>query len=318
MTHTFRGLVTGGGGFVGSHLSAALVAAGHEVVATLRPGGSRWRLPALGGATVREVDLMDPAAVRSLVGETRPDVVFHTAFPSAYAGLSLRDQVAGGPLVLATLLDALADRQIDRFVHLGSFLEYGPSESPHREDDAPRPASVRGSVKAAETQLVLGRTRDGVLPGVVLRVFSVYGPWEHPHRLVPTAFRAALEGLPLPLTSPGIGRDFVYAGDVADACLRAAASDAAVGEVFNVGGGRHVTNEEMVAEIEGVTGRRIQTISGAYRRHVADGQVSRAENRKTARILGWKPRTLDEGLRRTLAWMRATGAGDKTTDESAA
>ncbi|MDA8017554.1 MAG: NAD(P)-dependent oxidoreductase [Thermoanaerobaculia bacterium] len=306
----YRALVTGGGGFLGTHLLAALQEAGHEIHTTLRPGGSRLPPPLQRSVRTHEVDLGRFEAVRTVVGEIRPDVIYHAAFPSAYADLSLRDQVAGGPLVLANLLDAAKRPGLSRFVHLGSFLEYGPSEQAHREDDLPKPATLRGAVKAAETQLVLGRTRSGDVPGVVLRVFSAYGSWEPAHRLVPKAITAALLGCELPLTAPGIGRDFVHAADVAAACLKAAVSDSAVGETFNVGGGRHVTNEEMVAEIERVSNRSIQVLRGAYGAHPTDGQVCRADISKTERILGWTPTDLPVGLQETIAWMDRSGSRD--------
>lgn len=300
-----RVLVTGAGGFLGSHVTRGFLDRGYEAHATLRPGGTDWRRAALDGATVHEVDLARFDAVRALVEKIRPEIVVHCAFPSAYAGLSLRAQVANGPLLLANLIDALEDMgepSLSRFVHLGSFLEYGPSSRAHREDDLPKPASVRGSIKAAETQLVLGRARCGALPGLVLRVFSGFGPWEHSHRLVPTACRAALDDDELPLTPPGIGRDFVHAADVAEACRLAATAAEVVGEVINVGGGRHVTNEEIVGELERVSGRRIRTRPGTFASRTTDGQVNCADVSKARRLLGWQPGDLAAGLRSTLAW----------------
>lgn len=308
--------MTGAGGFLGANVTRRFVDEGQEAHATLRPGGTGWRRAALDGARVHEVDLASFDAVRALAERVRPEIVVHCAFPSAYAGLSLRAQVANGPLLLANLIDTLeaaGGRSLSRFVHLGSFLEYGPSSRPHREDDLPRPASVRGSIKAAETQLVLGRARCGALPGLVLRIFSAFGPWEHSHRLVPTACRAALDDDELPLTLPGIGRDFVHAADVADACWLAATAAEAAGEVINVGGGHHVTNEELVGEIERVSGRRIRTRPGTFGARAADGQVSCADVSKARRLLGWEPGDLAPGLRSTLAWTEARRATSDLT-----
>ncbi len=302
---SYRALVTGAGGFVGANLCAALVSAGHETHAVLRPAGGRWRMPAIPSqAALHEVELTDYDAVRDLVNRVRPGVVFHAAAGSAYAGHPLRRIVADDVLVAAHLFDAVADVDLRRFVHLGSALEYGPCGRPHREDDPRRPTSVRGASKGAATLLALQQATAGV-PIVVLRVFSVYGPWEDPRRLVPRAIRAALRGEVLPLTPPGIRRDFVFVDDVAEACLRAATAAGVVGEAINVGSGRQVANEEMVEAIGRAVGRPVRTAVGEYAPHATDRSCWVADVAKARRLLGWEPRhDLAGGLGKTVEWGR--------------
>lgn len=300
-----RALITGGGGFMGANLVAGFTAAGWEVHTTLRPGGSDWRRPALMGAQIHELELGDFEAVRGLVDRTRPELVVHAAFASAYARHPLRRLLADGPVILANLIDALGGGVPVRFVHLGSSMEYGSSDRPHREEDPLRPTSSRGAVKAAESQLVLERSRSGAIDAVVLRIFSVFGPWESPHRLVPTAIRAALHGEEMPLTPPGLRRDFVFVADVVDACIRAAAATAAVGEVVNIGTGCQSSNEAMVAEIARVVGRPIRIARSAYEPHATDRPTWLADPSKAKRLLGWEPgHDLAEGIRKAVEWTR--------------
>jgi nucleoside-diphosphate-sugar epimerase len=144
----------------------------------------------------------------------------------------------------------------------------------------------------------------------VVRLFSVYGPWEARHRLVPQAIRAALTGEELPLTGPELRRDFVFVDDVVDACLRAASVDAALGEAINIGTGVETANEELVAEVERVIGKEVRTRIGAYSARETDSAHWRADISKAKRLLGWEPRyTLAAGLARTAAWMESLPGG---------
>ncbi len=307
-----RCLVTGAAGFVGVNLCRALEGA-HGVV---RPGGREWRLPALpASARVHPVDLRDAEAVRRLFQEVRPRVVFHAAAHSAYDGASLGERARDDLLALAHLLDALiaaretTESPVERVVVLGSSLAYGPSARPHREDDRLRPASARGALRAAASDLALGAARAARLPIVELRLFSVYGPWEPLYRLVPRAIRAALTGEELPLTAPdaegGPRRDPVFVADVVEACLRAATAPGIDGRAINVGSGSEVTNEEMVRAVERAVGRPVRARPGAYPHHGTDTAHWRADVSRAAELLGWRPRhALAEGLAVTVEWMR--------------
>lgn len=300
-------LVTGAGGFVGVNLCRGLAAAGAEVDGTVRPGGSAWRLPALAGsATVHEVDLADAGAVRVLVDRLDPELVYHAAAHSAYdREASLGAVVADDLLGLAHLLDAVAGVPLRLFVHLGSSLAYDPEDAPYREDHPLRPTTRRGAAKAAASLLALQHARETGLPLVELRLFSVYGPWEPLHRLVPRAIRAALLGEELPLTGPGFRRDFVFVDDVVEACLAAARGGPELhGRAVNVGSGREVANEELVRAVEEATGRSVRTRPGAYPAHVGDRAHWVADPGLARELLAWEPRrSLREGLARTVPWV---------------
>lgn len=305
-----RAFVTGVGGFVGAHLAARLVADGWEVAGTVRPGGDGHRLRALGVHHRVEplaADLSDPASTATAAAAADPDVAFLLA--AARAGATAAERaatVAVNTSSVAWVVDALGDR-CRTVVRLGSSTEYAASDGPMDESTPVRPRGFFGATKAAGTALVVAA---GALAGrraAVLRAFQVYGPLDHPERLVPAALAAARSGSPLPLTGPGRRRDWVYVDDVVDACMRAAAAaDLPHGQVLNVGTGRQVANEELVAAVEGVTGRPVKVEAGAHPGRAWDAGSWVCDPSLAWRLLGWQPTvTLEDGLRR--CW--AAGAG---------
>jgi nucleoside-diphosphate-sugar epimerase len=140
---------------------------------------------------------------------------------------------------------------------------------------------------------------------VILRPFSIYGPFESATRLVPTAIRRALDGKPLPLTRGRFVRDFVFVDDVVDACLLAADRAGIDGETFNVGTGTETSNQEVVAVVEKVLGCRIDVDLGGYEAHASDTHCWRADPTKAREKLSWQASvSFEEGVHRTVDFQR--------------
>lgn len=211
----------------------------------------------------------------------------------------------------ALLLDLAHELAVERFVHLGSSLEYGPRDRPLREDDPLRPVTFRGTVKAAASRLCLQRARSGSVPAVVVRPFSVYGPWEREGRLVPTVLRAALLGQPLRLTVADPVRDFVFVGDVVQAVVAALqAGDEVSGEAVNLGTGVETSNRQVVALVERVTGCRIERASEPHPARPSDAQRWAADSSLARELLGWRATTgLPAGLAATAGWASEQACG---------
>jgi nucleoside-diphosphate-sugar epimerase len=142
-------------------------------------------------------------------------------------------------------------------------------------------------------------------PLVVVRPFSVYGPWESPARLVARAILAALRGEELPLTGPGHRRDFVHVADVVDGILAAARAPGVEGEVFHLGTGVQWANEELVEQVAKAAGRPLRVRAGAWPSSPSDVGHWVADPAHARARLGWSARhDLASGLADTVAWFR--------------
>ena len=212
---TVRALVTGAGGFVGANLAASLARAGHDVVAWTHPGSVTWRLDNLAGEIeVAPVELLDPDAVDAGVRAARPDWVFHLAAHGAYSWQRDPETIMQTNLVATVRLLAACQRHgFAAFVHAGSSSEYGFQDHAPREDELPEPNSDYAVMKASATLHCRFVAQRDDLHVVTLRLYSVYGPWEEPGRLMPTLVARGLEGRLPPLVSPDTPRDFVSVRD---------------------------------------------------------------------------------------------------------
>jgi nucleoside-diphosphate-sugar epimerase len=302
-----RILVVGAGGFVGANLVRALHRAGSEVVGFIRPGSQPARIADLESSiALHEVDVLRSESVAAAVDHVRPVLAVNLVVAGTHPETSAERlrQLEVSVLGTARLVEELARVGCTRLVHLGSSLEYGKRSRPLREDDELTPQVARGVAKAAETIACVGLARVCGLSVVILRPFSVYGPWERGSRLVPTAIRAALEGTELPLTHPRVVHDFVYVDDVVRAILLALVGPASLdGRVFNIGTGTQTTNEELVEIVGRAAGMRIRTVPGSHPARGHDTHVWVADNHLADELLGWAPVVdLEAGIRKTVSW----------------
>ncbi len=303
-----RYLVTGGGGFIGSHLVRALVARGDQVnILDDTSTGTPTRVADLGAAVAWIAgDVRDPVAVaRACQGV---EVVFHQA------AIASVPRSVGEPLlthavnVTGTLhvLEAARAAGARRVVFASSCAIYGDDPAqPKREDMPPQPRSPYAVQKlAAETYCRLWAALYG-LETVALRYFNVFGPGQDPTSEYSAAiprFIAAVQAGHAPVIY-GDGeqaRDFVYVGDVVAANLRAAQAEGVSGGVFNIGTGQCITLNQLIAHLAEITGQSIHPHYAPARR--GDVRVSRADIRLSQTQLGFTPSLgFTEGLRHVLA-----------------
>ncbi|MFM9107955.1 MAG: NAD-dependent epimerase/dehydratase family protein [Chloroflexota bacterium] len=304
-----RAAVTGASGFVGANLARRLLADGHEVHLLLRPGRAAWRVAGIAPhVSIHPVDLEDAAAVESAMLAIRPEWVFHLAAHGAYSWQTDPSTIVAANLTGTMHLARAALRAgAGVLVNAGSSSEYGRKDHAPAEDEALEPNSVYAVTKAAATQFCRMTARAEGVPMPTLRLYSVYGPWEEPGRLVPDLLRAAMRGAWPPLADPAIARDFVFVEDAADAFVRAAAtSHADPGAIYNVGSGRQTTLREIVETARALLGVAAEPAWGTMPARAWDTTVWVSDPRKIAAALGWTAATpLADGLRRTAAWLAA-------------
>lgn len=271
---------------MGANLVRRLLADGARVSALVRPGGDPWRLEGL------DVEVVEADVRESVPG--RFGLVYHLASHGAY---SWQDNEAAirETNVLGTQ-NAL--RAGERVVVAGSSSEYGLKDHPPAEDEAPEPNSAYAAAKAEATALAVEQG------AVVLRLYSAYGPWEEPDRLVPTLLGKALAGELPPLVSPRVARDFVHIDDVCEALVTAALS-APAGRVYNVGSGSQTTIAEIVEAVRALVGVETEPQWGSMPDRSWDTATWVSNPARIRAELGWEARIgLADGLARTLEWLR--------------
>jgi len=300
-----RFLVTGAAGFVGAALCRRLLHDGNEVHVVLKPETATWRLDdALDDLHVHRGDLRDEDRARALATAVRPDVVYHLATHGAYPFQTDADGIIQTN-ILGTwnLLKALSQVDYEVFVNTGSSSEYGFKQYAMRETDLLEPNSYYAAAKCAQTLLcqhVAGQEQRAI---TTFRLFSVYGPFEEPSRLVPTIIANCLAGRELTLVAPETARDFVYIDDVVDAYLRIDALGRLRGEIINIGSGVQRTVRAIVDLVLRHTGTRVRCRWGEMPSRIWDTSTWVADCTKAGRLLGWQAATpLADGLKETVAW----------------
>lgn len=300
-----RVAVTGATGCIGRALVRLLLDQGATIVALGRPEGS-----APPGCLHAGADLTDSAEVIAAFALAPPDLVVHAAMPAGHpATVEARAElIRVGAMGMAAVLEASAAHGVRRLVNVGSSLETGPSAGPRREDEPAPPVTLRGVVKAAQTLLCRQSAAAGVVPAVVVRPFTVYGPYERPTRLIPTAVRAALDGHALPLPATPSERDFVHADDVARGIVAALVTPGIEGGVFNLGTGQATPVEAVVRAVETASGRPVRRAADPYPPRTVDGAFGVADTTRARETLGWSASIgLEEGIASVVAWMRDHG-----------
>ncbi len=304
-------LVTGGAGFIGSHLSEALVTRGHRVrVADNFSTGYRHNLRE--GVEFMEADLADPEAARRAV-EGMDYVLHEAAIPSVPRSVqnpveSHRANVDG----TLNILIAARDAKVTRLVFAGSSSVYGDTPTlPKREDMPANPLSPYALHKQVGEQYARMFTRLYGLETVTTRYFNVFGPRQDPTSpysgVISLFIKALIEGTPPIIHGDGgQTRDFTYVANVVDGVLRAAETPGVAGEVFNVATNGRTSLNELFSVLKKIIGSDAQPIYQPAR--AGDVRDSQADISKAERLLGYRPTVgLEDGLRETVAWYRSSG-----------
>ena len=303
-------LVTGGAGFIGSHLAEALAGRGHVVrVVDNLAAGKRANLEHLAGVDFLEGDLADmPTSVRAVQGM---DYVLHqAAIPSVPRSVAdpLTSHRSNVEATLNVLI-AARDARVRRLVFAGSSSAYGNTATLPKHEGMPSdPLSPYALQKVVGEQYLRMFTRLYGLETVTTRYFNVYGPRQDPSSqysgVISLFATALLEGRAPTIYGDGEQtRDFTYVADVVDGVLRASEAPGVSGETINVAAGGRISLNRLFETMRALVGAKVEPTYAAPR--TGDVRDSQADVSKAKRLLGFEPRVpLEEGLRQTMDWYR--------------
>lgn len=308
-------LVTGAGGFIGSHLTEHLTGLGADVCAFVRynsrndPGLLRL-LPKESQEQVRFVmgDLKDADAVRSAVRDV--EIVFHLgsliAIPYSY--IHPRETVETNVLGALNIFEAARDAGVGKVVHTSTSEVYGtaryiPIDENHPlQGQSPYSASKIGADKLAES---FYRSFD--VPIATIRPFNTYGPRQSARAVIPTIIAQALTQERVVLGATHTTRDYTFVGDLVRAFVLVAESPRTAGETVNVGSNSEISIGTVAEMVASLVGKEIEVVTDSDRLRPEKSEVERlwCDNTRARDLLGWSPTVpLKEGLLQTIAWFR--------------
>jgi NAD dependent epimerase/dehydratase len=307
MTWTGKNVVvTGAGGFIGSHLVERLLALGASVTAFVRYNSRNdtgFLAPHAKSMRIISGDIRDPEAVRSALEGAA--AVFHlaalTGIPYSYVHpIEVFEVNAHGTL---NVVVGARDAGVERVIITSTSEVYGSAlYVPIDEKHPKQPQSPYSASKIAADAVALSFHAAFQLPVTVVRPFNTYGPRQSDRAIIPTVISQALTQSEITVGNTTPTRDFTYVSDTVEGFLCLAASDATIGQEINLGTGTEVSIGDLVHRINAVVGRELPIRKKDERVRPESSEVQRlhSNNSKARELTGWQPRvSLDEGIRLT-------------------
>jgi dolichol-phosphate mannosyltransferase len=254
-----------------------------------------------------EVDLRDAETLKRAVRSIRPEWIFHLAAHGAYSFQTDAKQILETNIMgTVNLVHACLETGFEVFVNTGSSSEYGFKDHPPREDEVPEPNSYYAVSKASATLCCGYVARSHGVRVPTLRLYSVFGPYEDPKRLMPVLILKGLQNSLPPLVNPEVARDFVYVEDVVQAYLLAATVPGQeVAAIYNVGTGVQTTIREVVEVARSVLHIAQEPRWASMEDRIWDTDTWVSDNRLIREKLGWiSAHTFEQGFNRMVEWFR--------------
>lgn len=301
--------VFGASGFIGANLFKDIFAVRQDVYAVTHDATKAWRLKLLDVPfeNIIHCDILSPNSVEQVFEQYKPRTLFNLAAYGAYSkqkntNLIYETNVIG----TVNILENCTEETV--YIHAGSSSEYGFNCTAPKETDPVKPNSHYAVSKVSAAYLIEFYAKVHQRKALNLRLYSIYGGWEEPDRLIPRLVEEARKGQYPPLVSPDISRDFVYVDDCVEAFLDAALNVnlAIAGKSYNIATGQKTTMRELVDTSRQAFGQTQNPTWGSMPNRGWDLSDWYGDPTEAQKDLGWQARTsLQEGLRLTKEWQEA-------------
>ncbi len=308
-------LVTGAGGFIGSHLCELCLSGGAQVRAFVHYNSRNdWGMledldkRKLKQMDIQTGDLRDPEAVRRAVRGC--NYVFHLGalIGIPYSYVNPADVVSTNVQGTLHVLQACLDSGVERLIQTSTSEVYGTAQYVPMDESHPlNPQSPYAATKVGSDKLAESFFRTYGLPVTILRPFNTYGPRQSPRAVIPTIITQALHSRTIRLGSLEPKRDLTFVTDTARGFVAAAVSPAARGQTVQLGSNSEISVGELVEAIGRIMGKSLKPVAEEGRRRPKASEVERlfASNRRAKELLGWQPRvSISQGLEKTIAWFK--------------
>ena len=303
-----RVLVTGGAGFIGSHLCRRLVQEGADLYVTVKYNSVIDNVRLVGiwdRITPVEADVRNTDSLKVLQ-QIRPEIIYHLAAYNHVGDsfFQVSEAVDSNGKGTVNLLESYSD--FDRFIYISSSEVYGYQEKvPFREDAAPCPLSPYAVGKYMGEVYTRMKWHSANRPVVMLRPFNAFGPYQSPRAIIAELIITCLRGEDMVTTEGHQTREFNFVENLVDGFLMAAACPEAVGKVMNLGCGFEVSIRDLVYKIHALTESKSKLRVGELPYRCGEIRRMFADATRAKELLGWSPKiSLDEGLTVTVEWYR--------------
>ena len=301
--------IIGASGFIGANLFHCLNTFRDDVFACSRDIQKSWRLKGSDASKLINVDITDFEKLKDIINKYSPATIYNLAAYGAYSKQQEYKKIYDINITAnISVLEILKNKGFDAYIHAGSSSEYGLNSNAPKEDDELIPNSHYAISKASFYHVLKYYGVMEKLPVMNLRLYSVYGPWEEPDRLIPVLiYNARHKTLP-PFVHPEISRDFIYISDVITAFIYAAISikPELYGRAYNIGTGVKTTIKELAEKTINVFNLDVKPVFGSMEDRKWDLPDWYANINNAVKDFNWKPSVkLEQGLLKTSDWQNA-------------
>ena len=291
-------LITGAAGFIGANLTRKLIKTGNEINILIKETSNLWRInDVVSNCNVHKIDLKKVEDVRNVVKEVNPELVYHCAGHGIYSSQKNNTEIFSTNILgTFNLLNALNENNnLHRLVNLGSFFEY-----------LTNPTDPYTISKITQTKLAEHFFKEKKLPIITLRLFTPYGKFDSPGRLICDLMIALIRNKPLEIFSRYTKRDFIHIDDVITALEIASQQPDITGEIIDIGTGNEISVEEIVSMSNQLSDNGLViNWNDTKQREVDILPENIFLGRQQTQKLNWNPSTsLEDGLQRTIEWYK--------------